>query len=357
MFNGNQDSGRKFYAYITPFIIVIGLCGNLISLRVFMARTLRKLSASVYLAAISLSDSFVLIFYVLFPWLSKGLPVVSDGYRVRIMDTARVCESLLFFTYLCRFVSVWLIVTFTVERYIAACRPLQRRVICTKAFGRKAIALTCLIGCLFSLYKPLVSGVFTREELVGPNTSTTLGNSATEGTCMANPEYKRINFIMDTMYGLTTTAIPFIVISIFNLLIVRTLIRRDATIKKLKIMFKDSRIRWEFTIMLLVVSSCYVCLNLPYFVLWCQQFLFTHNINESDMMDGIVEVESTKYSVILPVTRTIYTLNYSVNFFLYCLTGGYYRGALVALFTGSKETNQLSFRTPSTNSCTRESRL
>jgi hypothetical protein len=51
-----------------------GLVGNLVSLRVFAgAPRMRRLSASLYLSAISLSDCLVLATFVLLDWFNKGL--------------------------------------------------------------------------------------------------------------------------------------------------------------------------------------------------------------------------------------------------------------------------------------------
>jgi len=67
-------SGLDVYAYVTPFVIAFGILGNLVSLRVFMSRRMRKMSASLYLACLGVSDTAVLLTYVLIEWLHRGLP-------------------------------------------------------------------------------------------------------------------------------------------------------------------------------------------------------------------------------------------------------------------------------------------
>ena len=62
-------SSLIFYTYSVPVILAIGLLGNVVSLRVFLSRSMRKLSASTYLAALSTSDILALVFYVLMEWL------------------------------------------------------------------------------------------------------------------------------------------------------------------------------------------------------------------------------------------------------------------------------------------------
>jgi len=63
-------------------------------------------------------------------WLKKGLPLWPGRHSIRWVDTSGVCESstkgstdspgvcesFLFTSYTFRFVSIWLIVLFTIER-------------------------------------------------------------------------------------------------------------------------------------------------------------------------------------------------------------------------------------------------
>jgi hypothetical protein len=77
---------------------------------------MRRLSASLYLSAISVSDCLVLMTFVLLDWINKGLPVWPGHYRIRLVNTRGVCEMFLFMSYMCRFVSIWLIVLFNIER-------------------------------------------------------------------------------------------------------------------------------------------------------------------------------------------------------------------------------------------------
>ena len=73
--------GNSFYAFLTPFILIIGLIGNSMSLKVFTSRVMRRLSSSIYLMALSVSDMLVLLTYVLLDWLNDGLKYWPGGYR------------------------------------------------------------------------------------------------------------------------------------------------------------------------------------------------------------------------------------------------------------------------------------
>ena len=125
------DYGLDFYAYLTPIIIVVGLFGNSVSLCIFKRRTIRKLSASVYLSAICVSDICVL-FFILLDWLNKGLPRIgASGVRVPIVLRQGCCQAFLFFSYTFRIISVWLIIVFTFERYISLPCITPSRKFCT----------------------------------------------------------------------------------------------------------------------------------------------------------------------------------------------------------------------------------
>lgn len=317
--------GRNMYSFLTPFVILVGVGGHGVSLIIFTSPTLRRLSASLYLTAISVCDILVLLTYVMLDWFKKGLPHWPGEAHIPIIDEPGFCETFLFFSYTFRFISVWLIVVFTIERFIAVCRPLHRRLICTKSFSRKIIAGVALTALVVCLYKPLLSGV----HLAGPGQ---------EKICGRNPNHSHLSFILDSIYALLITAVPFLIISLFNFIILKKLLSRDILERqgRRSVMFRGNMLRLEFTFILLAISSCFVCLNMPYFIIWCRQVLLTDsypatgsNATETINFPGS-NLESNNH---LYLTKTIFYFNYCVNFFLYCLTGRQYREQIRCLFT------------------------
>ncbi len=83
---------------------------------VLCSRSLRKLSASVYLSAICVCDTCVLLTYVLLDWLNRGMRRWPGGAHVDVINHTGNCQAFLFLSYLFRFTSVWLIIVFTFER-------------------------------------------------------------------------------------------------------------------------------------------------------------------------------------------------------------------------------------------------
>lgn len=128
--------------YYTPALVLFGSAGNILSVVVFFKTKLRKLSSSYYLAALGISDTcFLLGAFV--SWLSY--------YNVHIYSRPWFCE---FFTYvsgLCSFLSVWFVVGFTIERFIAVLYPLKRQTICTVKRACTMLSVLFILGCLINI--------------------------------------------------------------------------------------------------------------------------------------------------------------------------------------------------------------
>ncbi|CAD5114138.1 unnamed protein product [Dimorphilus gyrociliatus] len=296
------------YAYATPIIFIIGLVGNCISLRVFTSRVMRRLSASQYVIALSASDLIVLIFYVLTEWLDKGLKYISD-YSFNLYKYKGMCQGLRYISYASRFVSVWIIACFTIERYIAVAHPLHRKRLCTKRASRRVILGVVAAAAVVSVYKPAVSRIFHYT-------------AGKEPSCMIVKSLRKTDNILDTIYGLCITAIPYLIVTISNLLILKQIIQ----LKRLGNVGRESKFRFEFTGILLAISTCFVCLNAPYFGVWCHVQYNADLINNPGKFvkhDPLDEPNSQ-----INLTKTIYICNFSVNFFLYCLTGEHFRKQL-----------------------------
>ena len=195
--------------------------------------------------------------------------------------------------------------------------------------------------------------------------------------CAAIPDYKTLSFYLDAVYGILITIIPLLIITVFNLLILRALIsKRDITgspgssqsshtshrnssgsatgnaagsaakkdspsaqnrtVQREKYT-REVRLRLEFTMILLSVSTSFICLNLPFFVIWMQHFLISAQQQSNNFIvdkqdyDGV----QTK-SGLIALAKTIFYFNYCINFFLYALTGRQFRLHLKSLFSFSK---------------------
>jgi hypothetical protein len=69
----NDTFTHKLYLYLTPFIICIGLLGNILTVCVFILTDLKKQSVSIITIALAIADSFVLLIPVSILWLETIL--------------------------------------------------------------------------------------------------------------------------------------------------------------------------------------------------------------------------------------------------------------------------------------------
>ena len=296
--------GSNVFAFVTPVIFMIGIFGNSLSLLVFRSKTLKKLSASTYLAALSISDNFSLVFYVLVEWLRRGLKDISPDLDVSFLNSNGLCQVLLYMAYISRLMSSWIIVVFTIERFLGVCYPLRS----FKRGAGKIILSMLVLSSLLVLYKPILSGGYMR---------------ANRKLCTANDDFKLLSFALDGVFAISITLIPFIIITVLNILIVRKLFLRN---KESRHMFADdSTIRLEFTLILLAISFFFVAFNLPYSIVWARNFIHSSEIKQST---GTEAADIEYWSGVLLITRTIFYMNYCINFFLYSITGKYFRNAL-----------------------------
>lgn len=235
--------------YYTPILVFLGLLGNCISVFVFFGTKLRYSSSSIYLGALAISDSgFLMTVFV--SWLKM--------VHMDLFNRQGFCQFFIYLASLCSFLSVWFVVAFTVERYVAVRWPLRRQFWCTVARAKMiVIGFTTLAVLLTS---PVV--VFSK---ISEN-STDCGYFDKEWESWAVP-YN----IIDTV---VTFAVPLTIIVIFNTLIARNIYKLDHIRRTLTIESdvsnerapRDRMPQTKVTKMLLLVSSAFFCLNMPAFV-------------------------------------------------------------------------------------------
>ncbi len=69
----NNTFTNKLYLSLTPFIICVGVLGNILTVCVFILTDLKRQSVSIITIALAIADSFVLIIPVAILWLEKIL--------------------------------------------------------------------------------------------------------------------------------------------------------------------------------------------------------------------------------------------------------------------------------------------
>lgn len=200
-----------FHMYYIPLIILLGLVGNLLSCVVFLKTQLRMRSSSYYLAALSIADSGFLVTLFLV-WLNSTVDW-------QVFNKEGWCETLVYVSAVCSSLSIWLIVAFTVERYIAFRYPLHRPYICTVERAKSITLVLVLVAMLLHMYAFFFAGVVLGED----------GDEYCD-LKIEHLEAMRIISIVDSIISLIAPIVGIIVMNtmiVKNLLLFRRLLARN----------------------------------------------------------------------------------------------------------------------------------
>ena len=315
-----------------PVIVAVGLLGNTLSLMVFSTKSMRKTSSTVFLASLAFVDNTFLV-CLLITWI--------DGEINSILVTDLSCQLLIYTTYVASCLSVWFIVCFTFERFIAICFPLKSTLICSLCREKATVLVLVIIACFLYNFSFWTTGM----EQWGPLMR-----------CSHNPKYLQFLNIVTWIDTVLTMVIPFILIAFMNSMVLRSvttcrpnnkqtlptqtgkcilkvtsfvnlidkdivtslekrpIVRRNTT----KSQRRSPQVRVTRT--LLFVSTTFLVLNLPSHIMRLYNLI--------SMITATEQTISIKFSFLQELTLIFYYMTFSCNFFLYTCFGRNFRHAL-----------------------------
>lgn len=250
--------------YYVPFLVYFGSLGNSLSVCVFFGTKMRRTSSNFYLAALAISDTgFLLSLFIV--WLGM--------IEVKLFDRQGFCQFFVYLTTVCSFLSAWFVVSFTVERFVAVRYPLQRQWMCTVKRAKTIIFTITLIGLI--ICSPVI--LFSK-----PQATNSFSNSTIQ--CTLADEWQKWASAYNVIDTVLTFIVPFCLIVILNTLIVKSVwrivrARENLTIEsgqQHRVRDKSSNSshtrasiisQTKVTKMLLIVSSVFLCFNLPAYVI------------------------------------------------------------------------------------------
>ncbi|XP_053673427.1 alpha-1A adrenergic receptor-like [Anopheles nili] len=332
-----ESIGSFLNFYYTPLLVVFGSIGNILSVLAFFNTKLRKLSSSYYLAALSISDTCYLV-GLFVAWLNL--------VDLKIYTQEICCRFFTFSSTMCCFLSVWFVVAFTVERFIVVLYPLRRQTMCTVRRAKIVILGLTITGIFYSL--PIF---FYASPQFSPFMNDTI--------CDIVLEYKDQAAIFHFLDFILVFVVPFTIIVVLNTITALTVwkfasIRRTMTIprgyganvresrRQLNIsnsqLFGNGAVsvqqiqlcsrgrvgnsQIKVTKMLLIVSTVFVCLNLPSYIIRVKIYLETDHTNLN--MNLIYQIQNC--------FQLFFMTNFGINFILYCVSGQNFRKAIFEMF-------------------------
>ncbi|XP_075234988.1 uncharacterized protein LOC142332427 [Lycorma delicatula] len=192
-----------FHIYYIPTIILVGLIGNLLSCIVFLKTHLKMRSSSYYLAALATAD-FGFLATLLCVWLNNNI-------GLQVFNKEGWCQGLVYASSVFSFLSVWLIVAFTVERFIAVQYPLHRPHMCTVERAKTIVLSLTILALLVHCYSFFTAGI------------TDIGHG--DKICDMRENYREAMRIINIIDSIVTLIVPLILIIVMNTMITRNLLK------------------------------------------------------------------------------------------------------------------------------------
>lgn len=300
------------YGYVLPLVCMFGIIGNMLNLAILTRRKLQKSfkalehAANMCLIALAFSD----LMFCLFAFPTTFLP--SD-------DLFETKGFLLYYRIYCTGIinifiltSTWLTVTMSVERYLAICHPFKNTFFLTIKMTKVIIVIVYILSVLFNI------PVFWRYELIDvscDNKSTTvfqpigvpLGHSST------------FESIYRVLWAIVGNIVPLVLLVGFNILLCRKIHKSY----KFRQKFRQEQDNQQspsdagqtLTITLVVIVVMFLILVAP-----SEMVMHAGQLSHS--------VNNPTFKAIEVIFNFMQSVNFSLNFVLYCIISPYFRRTL-----------------------------
>ncbi|TDG41479.1 hypothetical protein AWZ03_012096 [Drosophila navojoa] len=161
---------------LVPCVFVIGLLGNSVSIYVLTRKRMRC-TTNIYLTALAITDIAYLTFVLILSLKHyEYIKYHCELYWRLYGFVVWLCDA-------CAYISIYIAVCFTIERFIAIRYPLKRQTFCTESLAKKviaAVALFCLLTTLSTAFEhtydinwKLIDGAYRPCNLTLANVSPT----------------------------------------------------------------------------------------------------------------------------------------------------------------------------------------
>lgn len=296
-----RSLGQTLWIYVGPFIFVTGIVGNILVLVVMSGRRMQGTTTSVYLRVMAIADICVLIAGMIPEWL-EAMDIVIFKYI-----HPATCKFEKFSFYTCADTAIWILVIFTIDRFIAVCFPLSKKEYCLPSKAKYYSLGAFVLGIVKNFHVFWTRGA----EFKLDGNSTVLKSNCGRPT----PEFLYFErFVRPWIAFSLVSILPFCVILVCNVFIIRALIQVKRLRTEQCITSQSDKTLVQMSTMCLSASFCFLICVAPSIVL---------------LIGKPAWYDLPWYGVAKAVNNQLTYINHSINFFLYCMTGKRFRMQLI----------------------------
>ncbi|XP_050738833.1 FMRFamide receptor-like isoform X2 [Eriocheir sinensis] len=299
---------------LVPVVLVLGVVGNTVTIVVLTRRQMRS-STNSYLTALAISDLLYLVF--IFSLSIRHHPGMNKPHHWIYWHYFRYA---LWLTDASSSTSIWLTVTFTIERYIAVCHPIKGKVFCTESRAKRVIVAVFVL--CFSLTAS------TPHEWVILRTTDSSGQTLLMMDYSWLGSHKTYKKVFYWFTAVIFILLPLVLLAVFNSVLIHIVKQSRATRRTMtnSAVERDSHSQSQenkITIMLIAVVLLALFCQLPVAVMLVYQ-----SLHQSKRGSSSFYIELGLGNIF----NLLAAINAACNFVLYCAMSDKYRRTFLSTF-------------------------
>ena len=293
-----------------PLCILLGVFGNVMTMAIIHRFKAKRSSLDPYFMALAMADLCILITTPFVQWV-----ILAAGFSISSQHDA-ICKLHVFIMNASSGISAWIVVVMTTQRALSVVWPHRVNALCTQSRSWKMILVIVVLFCLICSHM-LYGYVVLRL----PRPRCGIPYSGYE-SFIRNVWPKADMFIF--------SVVPFVCLFISNSVLI---VKLRASVKSASGQFATSDIQQasrvtsanSVTLTAIIVSLTFVLLTLPRTIFNTVTFV----------IDTAITMETRDmFFFIGVIVYYLADINYSINFYLYCLTGKKFRNEFRNIFCG-----------------------
>ncbi|CAL1525979.1 unnamed protein product [Lymnaea stagnalis] len=301
---------------IPPIWYALGFIGNPISAVIWLGQRMRRNNSSaIYLGALSISDMVFLLLNLLY--------IVHVAWGYDVYNDHIICEIFHFIYYVPQYLSTFLVLGFTAERYVAVCYPFLKEKWCTVRRAAGIVAFLVMFSIALSSAQSYIWTYSPPKEVCEIRPGALIGDEMSF--------WNLWTWVTDILaFGL----VPLIVL-FFNILVLKEIckISRNDLVKRQQSRQTSST---ASTLTLLAVSFYLIVTQFSATILVCLQHAFPYGdpyLSDREIREDALWSNLFSYLEVRKIVEVLCLSHYSCYFFIYCLTGKHFRKEVVFLAT------------------------